>query len=261
MVKAIIAVLIATFVMMLILVLIKHVAKSKIQSKNKGCMPKRKSPKPTKEIYSTTWSGLYRFSKDEIENAINNDWDRRFLGRGSAGLVYKGVLPSGQVVAIKHIYKSNNTDSFSREVEGLSRVRHPNLVCLFGCCVEGGEQYLVYEFCAAGNLAQHLLSNIHILSSNVFPFYSSFTLICFYNFFPGKDSVLTWERRVKILRDCALALRYLHHYIDGCIVHRDIKVTKNFPISLIIASMFISFTSSKDAACFNLVVAYKHSFD
>lgn len=182
MVKAIIAVLIATFVMMLILVLIKHVAKSKIQSKNKGCMPKRKSPKPTKEIYSTTWSGLYRFSKDEIENAINNDWDRRFLGRGSAGLVYKGVLPSGQVVAIKHIYKSNNTDSFSREVEGLSRVRHPNLVCLFGCCVEGGEQYLVYEFCAAGNLAQHLLSNIHILSSNVFPFYSSFTLICFYNF-------------------------------------------------------------------------------
>ncbi|KAH9728300.1 protein kinase domain-containing protein [Citrus sinensis] len=197
-VKAIMAVLIATFVMMLILVLIKHVAKSKIQGKNKGCMPKRKSPKPTKEIYSTTWSGLYRFSKDEIENAINNDWDRRFLGRGSAGLVYKGVLPSGQVVAIKHIYKSNNTDSFSREVEGLSRVRHPNLVCLFGCCVEGGEQYLVYEFCAAGNLAQHLLR---------------------------KDSVLTWERRVKILRDCALALRYLHHYIDGCIVHRDIKLT------------------------------------
>lgn len=41
----------------------------------------------------------------------------------------------------------------------------------------------------------------------------------------GNDPVLTWERRVKILRDCALALRYLHHYIDGCIVHRDIKVT------------------------------------
>ncbi|THF94092.1 hypothetical protein TEA_011755 [Camellia sinensis var. sinensis] len=41
----------------------------------------------------------------------------------------------------------------------------------------------------------------------------------------GKDTVLTWGRRVKILRDCALALRYLHHYIDGCIVHRDIKLT------------------------------------
>ncbi|XP_024966149.1 putative leucine-rich repeat receptor-like serine/threonine-protein kinase At2g19230 [Cynara cardunculus var. scolymus] len=41
----------------------------------------------------------------------------------------------------------------------------------------------------------------------------------------GKDSVLIWERRVKILRDCALAIRFLHHYIDGCIVHRDIKLT------------------------------------
>ncbi|PWA56924.1 protein kinase-like domain, Concanavalin A-like lectin/glucanase domain protein [Artemisia annua] len=41
----------------------------------------------------------------------------------------------------------------------------------------------------------------------------------------GKDSVLTWEKRVKILRDCALAIRFLHHYIDGCIVHRDIKLT------------------------------------
>lgn len=40
----------------------------------------------------------------------------------------------------------------------------------------------------------------------------------------GKESGLTWEKRVKILRDCALALRYLHHFIDGCIVHRDIKV-------------------------------------
>lgn len=49
-------------------------------------------------------------------------------------------------------------------------------------------------------------------------------------FHPGKDSVLTWERRVKILRDCALALRYLHYYIDGCIVHRDIKVTEIFGV-------------------------------
>lgn len=42
----------------------------------------------------------------------------------------------------------------------------------------------------------------------------------------GKDYVLTWESRVKILRDCAAALKYLHHHISGCIVHRDIKVQK-----------------------------------
>ncbi|XP_039171225.1 probable serine/threonine-protein kinase PBL28, partial [Eucalyptus grandis] len=106
----------------------------------------------------TTWSGLYRFSRAEIENAINYRNEKKCLGRGSAGRVYKGVLPSGQAVAVKHIYKSNTSDSFRREVEGLSRVRHPNLVCLFGYCIEDGEQYLVYEYCPAGNLAYHLRS-------------------------------------------------------------------------------------------------------
>ncbi|XP_031376811.1 proline-rich receptor-like protein kinase PERK3 [Punica granatum] len=184
-VKVVFASLLVIAGFMLIVLLIKYVKRRKPEK-----------PTPSREI--TTWSGLYRFSKAEIENAINFQNERKSLGRGSAGHVYKGILPSGQAVAIKHINKSNMSDSFTREVEGLSRVRHPNLVCLFGYCIEGGEQYLVYEYCPAGNLAQHLLR---------------------------KDSGLTWDRRVKILRDCALALRYLHHFIDGCIVHRDIKLT------------------------------------
>ncbi|TXG66249.1 hypothetical protein EZV62_007524 [Acer yangbiense] len=189
--KAIIAVCIAVATLIVVTVtLIKCVGKRKKKS------AKRILLKPNKEI-TNAWSGLYRFSKAEIEMAINYAGEKRSLGRGSAGQVYKGVLPSGQPVAIKHIYKSNTSDSFTREVEGLSRVRHPNLVCLFGCCIEGGEHYLVYEFCSAGNLAQHLLR---------------------------KECVLTWDIRVKILRNCALGLRYLHHYIDGCIVHRDIKL-------------------------------------
>ncbi|KAK3441913.1 hypothetical protein EUGRSUZ_B02179 [Eucalyptus grandis] len=159
---------------------------------------KNQPPKSAHQKEMTTWSGLYRFSRAEIENAINYRNEKKCLGRGSAGRVYKGVLPSGQAVAVKHIYKSNTSDSFRREVEGLSRVRHPNLVCLFGYCIEDGEQYLVYEYCPAGNLAYHLRR---------------------------KDTALTWERRVKILRECALGLRYLHHYVDGCIVHRDIKLT------------------------------------
>ncbi|KAF2288251.1 hypothetical protein GH714_005282 [Hevea brasiliensis] len=172
----------------LVVLLTLYVTKSRRKSK---C---RKPYAQSKEMKA--WSGLYRFSKAEIENAINYGNEKKSLGRGSAGQVYKGVLPSGQVVAIKHIHQSSTSDSFQREVEGLSRVRHPNLVCLFGCCIEGGDRYLVYEYCSAGNLAQHLLR---------------------------KDTVLTWETRIKILRGCALGLRYLHHYIDGCIVHRDIK--------------------------------------
>ncbi|XP_059627274.1 probable receptor-like protein kinase At1g11050 [Cornus florida] len=183
-VKAILAILIATIGIMLVVMLIKYATKNKPDPKHVQ----------TKEI--ATWSGLYRFSRAEIDNAIGPE--REFLGRGSAGHVYKGTLPSGQHVAIKQINKNTTSDSFTREVEGLSKVRHPNLVCLFGCCTEGGEQYLVYEYCSEGNLAQHLLK---------------------------KDNVLPWQKRVQIVRDCALALRYLHHHIDGCIVHRDIKLT------------------------------------
>ncbi|ONK78258.1 uncharacterized protein A4U43_C02F16320 [Asparagus officinalis] len=145
-----------------------------------------------------TWSGLYRFSKVEIEKAINYGNSKVSLGSGSAGRVYQGVLPSGQLVAVKHIYKNAMSDSFTREVERLSKIRHPNLVGLLGCCIENGEQYLVYEYCGNGNLAQNLLRS---------------------------DRVLPWDKRVRILKDCALALRFLHTHPDGCIVHRDIKLT------------------------------------
>ncbi|WVZ52382.1 hypothetical protein U9M48_003448 [Paspalum notatum var. saurae] len=59
-----------------------------------------------------------------------------YLGSGSACQVYQGVLPSGQLVAIKHIHKTTIWESFMREVEQLSNVRHPNLVCLFRYCDE-----------------------------------------------------------------------------------------------------------------------------
>ncbi|XP_004494769.2 probable serine/threonine-protein kinase PBL22 isoform X2 [Cicer arietinum] len=164
------------------------------------CVSKKKPIKHVQLKQIATWSGLYWFTKTEIENAMNYENEKINLGRGSAGEVFRGVLPSGQVVAIKHLTKSNtsSSDSFTRELAGLSRLRHPNLVCLFGCCMEDGERYLVYEFCASGNLAQHLLR---------------------------RDSHLTWEARVRILRECSFALKYLHHHIEGCVVHRDIKLT------------------------------------
>ncbi|CAL5342994.1 unnamed protein product [Camellia sinensis] len=174
------------------------------------------SPKPVLTERSTmTWCGLCRFSKAEIENVIVSGNGRTCLGgkgrgrgRGSVSVsqVLKGVLQSGQVVTIKQIDRNESNTSISnskslteRVVEVLSTVRHPNLVCLIGFCMEHhGHHCLLYEYCSAGNLAQYL---------------------------QRKDTILTWEKRVKILRDCALALNYLHHYVDGCLVHRHIKLS------------------------------------
>ncbi|KAL8533014.1 hypothetical protein ACS0TY_009318 [Phlomoides rotata] len=186
--EALIAVILVIVVLIAITVLIKHVEKmNKVEKKQ--FLPK--------EI-ATKCSGLYRFSKAEIERAINYTIEKQYLGRGSAGQVYMGMLPSGQFVAIKQLFQGITSDSFAREIDGLSRVRHPNLVCLFGCCIADGQQFLVYEYCPNGNLAHHLLKS---------------------------ECVLTWKLRVKILRDCAAALKHLHQHISGCIVHRDIKLT------------------------------------
>ncbi|XP_062085234.1 proline-rich receptor-like protein kinase PERK3 [Humulus lupulus] len=187
--QVLLAIVVGIIGMLLIIALVKYVSK-----KTKGM----KRSESSKEQFPS-WSGLYRFSKTEIEKAISFG-NYESLGSGSAGHVFKGILPSGQAVAIKHINQNNNehAESFKREVEGLSRIRHPNLVSLFGFCIEDDCLYLVYEYCSGGNLSHQLLR---------------------------KNTLLTWDIRVKILRECAIALRYLHHYGDGCIVHRDIKLT------------------------------------
>ncbi|XP_042398777.1 leucine-rich repeat receptor protein kinase HPCA1-like isoform X2 [Zingiber officinale] len=184
----ILAILIAVMAFSLLIALYRIIKTRKRREHKKG------SDAAEKE--TSAWSGLYRFSKAEIEKAINYSSDG-FLGAGSAGRVHQGVLPSGQLVAIKHIYTAATNLLFTREVEGLSKVRHHNLVSLLGYCDENGDRFLVYEFCSNGNLAQKLR---------------------------GK-SCLPWEKRVEILRDCSVALRFLHTHPDGCIVHRDIKLT------------------------------------
>lgn len=155
MAKVLVVGAIVIIILILIFVLVKYLTMKRRKSKIK-----KQLPKPNKSKEFKRCSGLYSFSEAEIENAISFNRKRKSLGKGSAGEVYEGVLPSGQVVAIKHINRSNSPDSFKREIAGLSRIRHPNLVSMLGCCIEGNEQYLVLEYCPAGNLAQHLLGNL-----------------------------------------------------------------------------------------------------
>lgn len=75
------------------------------------------------------------------------------------GKVYKGLLSNNQPVAVKHIMKEENIETFVREVTSLSHIRHPNLVALMGCCVRKNECFLIYELCPNGNLSEWLFGN------------------------------------------------------------------------------------------------------
>lgn len=76
--------------------------------------------------------------------------------------VYKGIIPDGQIVAIKRLQKDSLQGGleFKTEIESLSRVHHKNLIQLCGFCYEKEERILVYEFISNGSLSENLSGTI-----------------------------------------------------------------------------------------------------
>ncbi|KAK9104509.1 hypothetical protein Scep_021353 [Stephania cephalantha] len=155
-------------------------------------------PEPEEELQHEEPAGCHKIPIREIYSATDNLNAMNFIGQGMAGKVYKGVLPNGRQVAVKHINNDKHMETFVREVRSLSHVRHPNLVSLLGFCEEQKECFLVYELCHNGNLSEWLYD---------------------------KDKVLSWNQRLEIAISSARGLSFLHSYPEGCIVHRDIKPT------------------------------------
>ncbi|XP_038693657.1 probable LRR receptor-like serine/threonine-protein kinase RKF3 [Tripterygium wilfordii] len=143
-------------------------------------------------------TNILKISVKEIYTATGNLSASNYIGQGIAGKVYKGVLSSGQHVAVKHIINDGHIETFVREIASLSQVRHPNLVALLGYCEKEDECFLVYELCHNGDLSEWLY---------------------------GKDRTLSWIKRLEIAIDSARGLWFLHTYPQGRIIHRDIKPT------------------------------------
>ncbi|XP_013670702.2 inactive protein kinase SELMODRAFT_444075 isoform X2 [Brassica napus] len=140
------------------------------------------------------------FSYKELELATKGFSQSNFLAEGGFGSVHRGVLPEGQIVAVKqHKLASTQGDvEFCSEVEVLSCAQHRNVVMLIGFCIEQSRRLLVYEYICNGSLDAHLYGR-------------------------HKDT-LEWPARQKIAVGAARGLRYLHEECRvGCIVHRDLR--------------------------------------
>jgi hypothetical protein len=98
------------------------------------------------------------FSYKELELATNGFSRANFLAEGGFGSVHRGVLPEGQIVAVKqHKVASTQGDvEFCSEVEVLSCAQHRNVVMLIGFCIEDTRRLLVYEYICNGSLDSHL---------------------------------------------------------------------------------------------------------
>ncbi|XP_076902724.1 proline-rich receptor-like protein kinase PERK15 [Bidens hawaiensis] len=141
------------------------------------------------------------FTYEDLAKAADGFSEANLLGQGGFGYVHKGILPNGEIVAIKQLKVGSGQGEreFQAEVAIIGRVNHKHLVSLIGYCTSGLQRMLVYEFVPNNTLEFHLHGN-------------------------GND-LLNWDRRVKIALGSAKGLAYLHEDCHPKIIHRDIKST------------------------------------
>nr|GEX18598.1 probable leucine-rich repeat receptor-like serine/threonine-protein kinase At3g14840 [Tanacetum cinerariifolium] len=153
---------------------------------------------------STELNGLTgSFTLRQIKTATNNFDDANKIGEGGFGSVYKGVLQDGTLIAVKQLSSKSKQGNkeFLNELGVISALQHPNLVKLHGCCIEGNQLLLAYEYMENNSLARAL-------------------------FGPKEWRLeLDWPTRYRICIDIARGLAFLHEESRLKIVHRDIKAT------------------------------------
>ncbi|GKV49052.1 hypothetical protein SLEP1_g55824 [Rubroshorea leprosula] len=140
------------------------------------------------------------FQLATISHATDNFSLSNKLGQGGFGPVYKGKLVDGQEIAVKRLSLSSRqgVNEFKNEVKLIAKLQHRNLVRLLGCCIEGEEKMLVYEYMPNKSLDSFIFDQTR-----------------------GKE--LDWSKRFRIICGIARGLLYLHQDSRLRIIHRDLK--------------------------------------
>ncbi|OMO76618.1 hypothetical protein CCACVL1_15527 [Corchorus capsularis] len=189
-----------------------RVAHSELARKEKGkeqLLINKEKAHPKGDIHGdninqTNFQELPVFGFEELATATDNFHETNKLGQGGFGPVYKGKLQNGSEIAVKRLSRASGQglEEFMNEVVVISKLQHRNLVRLLGCCVEGDEKMLVYEYMPNKSL-DALLFDID----------------------PLKEEVLDWRKRFNIIEGISRGLLYLHRDSRLRIIHRDLKAS------------------------------------
>ncbi|KAL3721901.1 hypothetical protein ACJRO7_034274 [Eucalyptus globulus] len=161
---------------------------------------KARSLKKASDARAWKFSAFQRldFSCEDVLDSLKED---NIIGKGGAGIVYKGSMPNGDHVAVKRLpvmgRGSSHDHGFNAEIQTLGKIRHRHIVRLLGFCSNHETNLLVYEYMPNGSLGEVLHGK--------------------------KGGHLIWSVRYKIALEAAKGLCYLHHDCSPLIVHRDVK--------------------------------------
>ncbi|KAK6932456.1 PAN/Apple domain [Dillenia turbinata] len=138
--------------------------------------------------------GLSIFKLDMLATATNNFDEANKLGQGGFGDVYRGVVPNGQVIAVKRLSRASTQgiDEFINEVVVISKLQHRNLVRLL-------------------DLPEAVQSNVLLILPTCLD--------------PKTRDCLDWRKRFSVIEGIGRGLLYLHRDSRLKIIHRDLKAS------------------------------------
>jgi Protein kinase domain/D-mannose binding lectin/S-locus glycoprotein domain len=165
-----------------------------------GCwFMSRNEPVEALDGYKEISNHFRRYTYKELVRATTNFKDE--LGRGGSGVVYKGILDDGRLVAVKKLDDATQgEEEFQAELSLIGCINHMNLVRVCGFCLKGQHRILISEFVENGSLDKIL-----------------------FNVAQNGNNILRWHHRCKIAAGVAKGLAYLHHECLEWVLHCDVK--------------------------------------